>query len=188
MSKAWSQESILRQIQADPIDAGGPTPVEVDRVYDKGGKGKGKNGDKGGKGKGGWWNNAWSFGRGHGKDGGRGKGYKGRGKGKKGGKSKGKSKGKKGGKKGGKGRVGENQCAICFEYGHWSRECPNKMVNQVQSDYHADRQPPPPPSTTNPFQGHNQNQSMSSAPARSSNPSCPPSTGEENFQPGYAFA
>ena len=176
VSKAWSQESILRQIQADPSDAGGPTPMEIDRVYDKGGKGKGKKGDKGGKGKGGWWNNAWSFGRGRGKDGGRGKGYKGRGKGKKGGKSKGKSKGKKGGKKGGKMRVGENQCAICFEYGHWSRECPNKMVNQVQNDYHADRQPPPPPSTTNPFQGYNQNQPMSSAPARSSNSSCPPST------------
>ena len=176
VSKAWSQESILRQIQADPSDAGGPTPMEIDRVYDKGGKGKGKKGDKGGKGKGGWWNNAWSFGRGRGKDGGRGKGHKGRGKGKKGGKSKGKSKGKKGGKKGGKMRVGENQCAICFEYGHWSRECPNKMVNQVQNDYHADRQPPPPPSTTNPFQGYNQNQPMSSAPARSSNSSCPPST------------
>ena len=176
VSKAWSQESILRQIQADPSDAGGPTPMEIDRVYDKGGKGKGKKGDKGGKGKGGWWNNAWSFGRGRGKDGGRGKGYKGRGKGKKGGKSKGRSKGKKGGKKGGKMRVGENRCAICFEYGHWSRECPNKMVNQVQNDYHADRQPPPPPSTTNPFQGYNQNQPMSSAPARSSNSSCPSST------------
>ena len=155
VSKAWSQETILRQIQADSQgDASGPTPMDVDRVEK--GKGKGKKGDKGGKGqKGGWWNNFWSFGKGKkGDKGGKSKG-RGRGKGKNG-KGKGKSKGKKGGKnKGGKDRVAENQCAVCFEYGHWSRECPSRMVNQVQesappptNQASSSNQPPSQPTRT----------------------------------------
>lgn len=108
--------------------------MDVDRVKGDS-KGKGKKGDKGkGKGKDNWWNTSWAFGRGRGNGKGRGKG---KGKGKNGkGRGKGKGKGKKGGKfkGGGKPRVAENQCTLCYEFGHWSRECPNRMVNQVENN------------------------------------------------------
>ena len=111
--------------------ADGPTPMEVDRVEGKS-KGKGKKG----KGKGGW-NIPWDAGRGFGgRSGGKakGKGKKGRGRGNnKGGKSKGKKGKSKDGQKG-KG-AGYNQYKICFGYGHWSGECPQRMdVNNVQQD------------------------------------------------------
>ena len=111
--------------------ADGPTPMEVDRVEGKS-KGKGKKG----KGKGSW-NIPWGAGRGFGgRSGGKakGKGKKGRGRGNnKGGKSKGKKGKSKDGQKG-KG-AGYNQCKICFGYGHWSGECPQRMdVNNVQQD------------------------------------------------------
>ena len=59
VSKSFTQGQILKNLEIqDKQD--GPTPMEVDRVYDKG-KGKGKKS----KGKG-WWSNTWSFGRGRG--------------------------------------------------------------------------------------------------------------------------
>ena len=63
---------------------------------------------------------------------GQGKGKKGKGRGNAN-KGKGKQKGKKGGgKTKDKGKVGQNQCKLCFAYGHWSGECPSKMdVNYV---------------------------------------------------------
>ena len=140
ITKGYSQESILKQLSAGKSsgnDAKEATPMEVDRVYHKGGKGKDK-GKKGEDGKGkGWWNNMWQF------PGGRGRG-KGRGKSKgKGDKGKGKSKGKKGGKskhkgnsKSGKGKGSKRDpCFICGSYDHWSRECPRK-VNNVNNVYY----------------------------------------------------
>ena len=140
VSKAWTSEQVLKHINEPPRpDANdGPTPMEVDRVNDKG-KGKHK-GKKGGKGFGGEWASAWGYGRGKG----RGRHNKGKGKGKQKGKKGGGKKGSKGGdkgKKGGRGRAAYGQCSICYEYGHWSRECPNKMVQQVRQDSQA---PAPP--------------------------------------------
>ena len=126
VSRSFSQEQIYKQLQVDDKNDG-PTPMEVDRVEYKG-KGKGKKN----KGKGSsWWNSGWSFGgrgrgsgKGRGRKGGKGKG-RGKGKGKKGSFSKGKHKGKKGGGKNSDG------CHLCGAPDHWSRECPNKMVNYV---------------------------------------------------------
>ena len=137
VSKSWTQEQVLKALQ-DPLrpDSGGPTPMEIDRVEVKGkGKNKGKSKGKNSSGSG-WSSGAWGFGRGRGRGrDGEGKGKKGRGKGK--GKNKGKSKNK--GKGPNKGKVGQDQCAICYGYGgygHWSRDCPQKPrpmeVNQVQ--------------------------------------------------------
>ena len=133
VSKSWTQEQVLKALQ-DPLrpDSGGPTPMEIDRVEVKGkGKNKGKSKGKNNSGSG-WSSGAWGFGRGRGRGrDGKGKGKKGRGKGK--GKNKGKSKNKG---KGNKGKVGQDQCAICYGYGHWSRDCPQRPrpmeVNQVQ--------------------------------------------------------
>ena len=139
ITKGYSQEAILKQISSGANsgqDASEATPMEIDRVYEKG-KGKEK-GKKGGDGKGkGWWNNMWQFpgGRGRGKGKGRGnfKGKsKGKGKkGKKGGKSKGKSKNKHGGGKG----SNKDACFVCGSYDHWSRDCPRK-VNNVNNVYY----------------------------------------------------
>ena len=147
LTKGYSQESILKQLSTSGNsghDGSEPTPMEVDRVIDKGGKGKheGK-GKKGGDGKGkGWWNNMWQFGgRGHGRG-------KGRGGSKSKGRGKGKSKGKKGGGKpngkgkrknsGGKGAK-RHPCFVCGSYDHWSRECPRKVnnVNNVYYDWNG---------------------------------------------------
>ena len=133
VSKSWTQEQVLKALQ-DPLrpDSGGPTPMEIDRVEVKGkGKNKGKSKGKNNSGSG-WSSGAWGFGRGRGRGrDGKGRGKKGRGKGK--GKNKGKSKNKG---KGNKGKVGQDQCAICYGYGHWSRDCPQRPrpmeVNQVQ--------------------------------------------------------
>ena len=98
ISKGFSEESILKELPTSGTsghDGSGPTFMEIDRVYGKGGKGKQKGkGKKGGDGKGkGWWNNMWQLGgRGHGRGKGRG-GSKGKGRGK------GKSQGMKGGGK-----------------------------------------------------------------------------------------
>ena len=141
VTKGFSQETILKQITAGANsghDASEATPMEVDRVFEKG-KGKDK-GKKGGDGKDkGWWNNMWQFpgGRGRGKGKGRGnfKGKsKGKGKkggGKKGGKFKGKSKNKHGGGKG----SNKDACFVCGSYDHWSRDCPRK-VNNVNNVYY----------------------------------------------------
>lgn len=134
-AKSWASEAVLRSLQVGvedkPNPNNGPAPMEVDWVEPgdceggkHGGKGKHKAGGKG------WWNaGTYAFGRGRG-GGGRGKG-----------KSKGKNKGKsnRGSKKGkGKNKVDPQQCRLCPQYGHWSRECPNRMqVNQV-----AQQQPP----------------------------------------------
>ncbi len=150
VSKSWTQEQVLKAIQQDPSrpDAGGPTPMEIDRIEKGKGKNKSKGKSKGKEGKGsGWSSGAWGFGRGRGRGrDGKGKGKKGRGKGK--GKNKGKSKNK--GKGNYKGKVGQDQCAICHGYGHWSRECPHRMdVNQVQETYAV----PPQPSTLPSYPG-----------------------------------
>ena len=55
----------------------------------------------------------------------KGKGKSGKGKSKDKGFAKGQSKGKQ------KGKIDAQQCRICHEYGHWARECPNR-VNQVE--------------------------------------------------------
>ena len=133
VSKAWSQETVLRSIQdAHRTSDSGPTPMEVDRIEKGGGK-KGKSGKSGKNGKGGKgdWSFPWGAGRGFGGRG-QGKGKKGKGRGNAN-KGKGKQKGKKGGgKTKDKGKVGQNQCKLCFVYGHWSGECPSKMdVNYV---------------------------------------------------------
>ena len=124
-SKSWTTESVLKSLNpiAETSNTNtGPVPMEVDRITNDKGKGwKGKSNK--GKSKGKSW---WSFGsyalQGRGR--GRGKGgrsNKGKGKGKSKGKNKGKSKSY--GKKGQKGKqVDAQQCRLCHEYGHWSRE------------------------------------------------------------------
>lgn len=115
-------------------------PMEVDRVYMDKGKGKEKGKYKG-KGKGGEWTSAWGYLRSKR----RGRGFKGKGKdkGKKTGKN-GKSKGKNKGKNKGKGKFGQNQCSECLQFGHWARDCPNKMrvIQFEQSDQGQQQQQP----------------------------------------------
>ena len=143
-SKVWSQETVLKSLAQGPSEQrDGPIPMEVDRVYMEKGKGKDKGKYKGGKGKGGDWTSAWGYLRGKG----RGRGFKGKGKdkGKQKGK-KGKSKGKNKGKNKGKGKLGQNQCSECLQFGHWARDCPNKMrVNQVEQQQ-GEQQPAQQPS------------------------------------------
>ena len=148
-SKSWTTEAVLKALNpiADNSNANsGPVPMEVDRIANEKGKGsKGKNSK--GKSKGKSW---WSFGSyglyGRGRGRGKGRGNKGKGKGKQKGKSKGKSKsygknyGKKGGQKG-KQNVDPQQCRLCHEFGHWSRECPNRMTNQVINSGVPSQQP-----------------------------------------------
>ena len=129
VTKGFSSESILKQIQTPASEHDTSAPMEVDRVFKGGGKeqkGKGKKGEFKGKGRGAFGGMPWGFGRGKGK----GKPQKGKSKGKKGsgkkggGKSKGKNKGQKGGASEG--------CWICGDTRHWSKECPNRgRVNQV---------------------------------------------------------
>ena len=128
-SKTWNQESILRSLTLKTeggmirTDTGGPAPMEVDRIEDKG-KGKTKSKSKG---KGKWWQLPY-YPNNKGNKGNKGKGkFKGKGnsKGKKG------SKGKQKGKNGGKGNsIEQNQCRIRRGFGHWSRDCPRR-VQQV---------------------------------------------------------
>ena len=132
-SKTWSQESIMKSLNVRP-DPNGPMPMEVDRIQEKG-KGKGKYKGKG-KDKGKSW---WQF-----PFGGRGGQQKGKGKFEKGGKSKGKYKGKQGGKSKGKQKgksrgkkgsdVGQNQCRVCYGYGHWSRDCPQRVQQITETN------------------------------------------------------
>ena len=146
VTKGFSSESILKQIQSPAPEHDTSAPMEVDRIYKGGGKeqkGKGKRGDFKGKGRGAFGGMPWGFGRGKGK----GKSQKGKSKGKKGsgkkggGKPKGKNKGNKGGASDG--------CWICGDTRHWSKECPNRgKVNQVswedqQDGYHDDWQQQP---------------------------------------------
>ena len=129
VTKGFSSESILKQIQTSAPEHDTSAPMEVDRVFKGGGKeqkGKGKKGEFKGKGRGAFGGMPWGFGRGKGK----GKPQKGKSKGKKGsgkkggGKTKGKNKGQKGGAAEG--------CWICGDTRHWSKECPNRgRVNQV---------------------------------------------------------
>ena len=123
VSKTWSQETIMKPL----------TLMEIDRIEEKGkGKGTYKGKYKGGRS---WWQNIPFGGRGNPKGKGRGNGRGGKAKGKNKGKSfnkgKTKNKGKAGRKKGGQTDV--NQCRICFAYGHWSRDCPNRMVQQIEN-------------------------------------------------------
>ena len=159
VSKAWTSEQVLKHVNDQPNYASGsndgPIPMEVDRIEK--GKGKQKGKQKGRGSFGGEWASSWAFGRGRG----RGRANKGKGKGK----TKGKSKGKKGnqnqkggakGKKGGgRGKIAYGQCSNCYEFGHWSRDCPH-MVNQVSNN----KQEPIPPSPA----------TSSTAPAAKANP------------------
>ena len=124
-SKTWSQESIMKSLNMRP-DPNGPAPMEVDRVQEKGkgkGKYKGKGKDKGKS----WWQ--FPFGGRGGQQKGKGKFEKG---GKQGGKSKGKQKGKSSGKKGSD--VGQNHCRVCYGYGHWSRDCPQRVQQITETN------------------------------------------------------
>ena len=149
----WSSEHILRSVGIDKdaskfIDTGGPVPMDVDRIENKGAKkgrdakskGKGKYEDKG-KGKG--YNRDWGKGGGKG-----GKpwdnqynkhwehfDHKGKGKGK--------EKGKKGKGKGyGSGKVGP--CYSCGKMGHIAADCRLRNVNQVvgSNEFEASSQVP----------------------------------------------
>eukprot|EP00435_Cladocopium_sp_Y103_P043647 s2238_g12.t1 len=168
-SKSWTTEAVLKSLNAVPENANnnannGPAPMDVDRIYNEKGKsykGKGKSKSKSKS----WWSfGSYGFaGRGRGGRG-KGRGNKGKGKGKSKEKNKGKSKdgGKKGGRKGK--QVDAQQCRLCLEYGHWSRECPNRMTQQVtnnavppQAQAQQQQQPAqvgqarsPPPSSTYP--------------------------------------
>ena len=166
-SKVWSQETVLRSLTQGPSEqkTDGPIPMEVDRVYMDKGKGKDKGKYKGGKGKGGDWTSAWGYLRGKG----RGRGFKGKGKdkGKQKGK-KGKSKGKNKGKNKSKGKLGQNQCSECLQFGHWARDCPNKMrVNQVEQQ-NEQQQPQQPTQRAQQFPGGQRGPASSTA-ASSSN-------------------
>ena len=148
-SKTWSQESIMKSLNMKSTDTGGPAPMEIDRIEEKG-KGKGKQKGKQ-KGKG-WWQFPYG-GRGGGQPKGKGRGFKGgkskgKNKGKQYGKSKGKQKGKQGGKKGG-GDVGQNQCRVCFGYGHWSRDCPQRVQQVTELNVQQQQQPVRPGSGPN---------------------------------------
>ena len=133
--RAWTPETVLKSLQGSSSNDQGPQPMEVDRIENRGkGKGKHKSKDKGKN----WWNYGSAgysaFGRGRGR--GKGRGNKGKGRGKAKGKSK--NKGKDFGKKGkNKGKVDSQQCKLCLEYGHWARECPNRMVQQVVQGDHG---------------------------------------------------
>ena len=138
-SKVWSQETVMRSLTQGQGEqrTDGPTPMEVDRI-EKGGKRKEKGKYKG-KSKGGEWPTACGYLRGKG----RGRGFKGKGKDKGKGNSKGKSESKNKGKNKGKGKLGQNQCSECLQYGHWDRDCPNRMrVNQVEQNDQARQQQP----------------------------------------------
>ena len=155
-TKAWNPDAVLRSLQNTDS---GPQPMEVDRIENKGkSKSKGKTKDKGKS----WWSYGsagyGAFGKGRGRSG-KGRGNKGRGKGKQKGKSKSKG-GKDWGKKGKtKGKVDSQQCRICFEYGHWSRECPNRMqVNQVAQNETQGQKMPVYPAQGVPHQPQQQQQ------------------------------
>ena len=137
VTKGFSSESILKQIQTPSGEPDTSMPMEVDRIFKGGGKdhkGKGKKGDFKGKGRGAFGGMPWGFGRGKG----RGKSSKGKSKGKNkgagkkgGGKTKGKNKGHKNGASEG--------CWICGDTRHWSKECPNRgRVNQVSWEEQQD--------------------------------------------------
>ena len=138
-STTWSQEAIMKSLTLKPNDARDETlPLDVDRVEKGKGKGKQKGKEKGK----GWWSGfAYGGGRGYPKGKGRGFGRggksKGKQKGKKGGKSKNKQKGKTGGKK--TDNVDQNQCRICFGFGHWSRDSPQR-VQQVEQQPQVQQQ------------------------------------------------
>ena len=124
VSKSWTQEQVLKAIQQDPArpDPGGPAPMEIDRIENKG-KGKSKNKgkeQKGGRGNG-WDSMAWGFGRGRGKGSSKGKGKKGTGRGK--------GKGKNGGGKGqGKTKAGPNHSSMPLTL--------VKLFNHQATNYH----------------------------------------------------
>ena len=132
VSKAWTSEQVLKHISEPPNYAStandGPTPMEVDRVEKEKESRKARARAKVDQGQ-----NGLDLGcfieavdedaptkerKGQ---------IKRKSKGKKGAKGGGSAKGKKGG---GRNKVAYGQCANCFEYGHWSRDCPH-MVNQV---------------------------------------------------------
>ena len=137
-TSSWTPASVFKEMH---IDNGGPMDMEVDRIYNQKGKGKGKD-TKGGKGKGkGKYGGKDS--KGKGKAGG--KDSKGYGKGKQKGKGKDKGSGK------GKG-LSADMCKICHGYGHWSRECPQR-VRQVGGE----------PSTTSTTTGGSGESSTSSS-------------------------
>ena len=76
---------------------------------------------------------AWGYLRGKG----RGRGFKGKGK------HKGKSKSKNKGRNKSKGKLGQNQRSERLQYGHWARDCPDKMrVNQVEQNDQGRQQQP----------------------------------------------
>lgn len=164
-SKSWIGEAVLKSIQNTAShDDGGPRPMEVDRIEAKG-KNKGKGKGKYGKGWQSFGSSFLNYGRG------RGNNFKGRGRGKGKGKSKGKNKGKS--KNGGKqtkgkqkGKVDAQQCRICHEYGHWARECPNR-VNQVeQVPQQSQQQMPLQPSPTSTMRTTLPNSSTSTSTVR----------------------
>ena len=138
-SKTWSQESIMKSLNMKP-DPNGPASMEVDRSQEKG-KGKGKYKGKGKDKEKSWWLFPY---------GGRGGQQKGKGKHDKGGKSKGKNKGKQSSKPKGKqkgnnggkkrGDVGQNQCRICYGYGHWSRDWSQRAQQVTETNVQQQNQ------------------------------------------------
>ena len=121
-SSSWSSETVLRSLGIGVVNQSDPTAMDVDRVENKGKKGKkgkGKFFGKGGKDKG---KNAPHWGQPWGKDA----------KGKQPGKGK-KDKGKNGKGDGGKSRKPNAVCFVCGKPGHFAAECRHR-VNQVQAD------------------------------------------------------